>query len=211
VTLSRQLYLAILSEFEHEAVLADRFHQFKRVEELRVALEVAQQTGHYDDVPMENQEIVESKLGDQNVECSDSGEDVDVGWYTPSNVYKYSTLIFTPVGVGTNSQDVVVETTVNLLPGSTVPAVSQTLDKPLEFLKIHSESTFPSKGDLSSPNVEMLEVTSSMKMLSANTVNAGAISVTTVNKHKDGNPPKKAAPRKPWAKKAVESKIGKQL
>jgi hypothetical protein len=50
----------------------------------------------------------------------------------------------------------------------------------------------------------MLEVTSSMKMLSANTVNAGAISVTTVNKHKDGNPPKKAAPRKPWAKKAVE-------
>jgi hypothetical protein len=70
VTLSRQFYLASLAEF----VLADRFHQFKRVDELRLTLEVAQQTGHYDDVPMENQEIVESKLGDQNVECSDSGD-----------------------------------------------------------------------------------------------------------------------------------------
>jgi len=55
----------------------------------------------------------------------------------------------------------------------------------------------------------MLEVASSMKMLSANTVNAAVISVTTVNKHKDGNPPKKAAPRKPRAKKAVEKQGSK--
>jgi len=48
-----------------------------------------------------------------------------------------------------------------------------------------------------------------MKMLSANTVNAAVISVTTVNKHKDGNPPKKAAPRKPRAKKAVEKQGSK--
>jgi hypothetical protein len=80
---------------------------------------------------------------------------------------------------------VVVDTAMNLLPGSTVPAVSQMLDKPLEFLKINSRSSFPSKGDLPSPNVEMLEMASSMKMLSANTV---------------GNLPKKAAPRKPRAK-----------
>jgi hypothetical protein len=97
----------------------------------------------------------------------------------------------------------------NLLPGSTVPAVSQTLDNPFEFSKIHCESTFPSKGDLPSPNVEMLEVASSIKMLLANTVNAGAISVTTFNKHKEGNPPKKAAPRKPKAKKAVEKQGSK--
>jgi hypothetical protein len=94
---------------------------------------------------------------------------LDGGRYTPSNVYNYSTLTFTPIGVGINSQDVVVETTMNLLPGSTVPAVSRMLDNPIEFLKIHCESTFPSKGDLPSPNVEMLEVALSIKMLSANT------------------------------------------
>jgi hypothetical protein len=148
-------YLASLSELEREAVLADWFDQFKRAEELRLALEVAQQTGCYDDVAMEHQEVVESKLGDQNVERSDGGEDVDGGWYTPSTAYKYSTVTFTPIGLGTNSHDVVVETAMNLLPGSTVPAVSQMLDKPLEFLKIHSKSSYPSKGDLPSPNVEM--------------------------------------------------------
>jgi hypothetical protein len=128
-------YLASLSELEREAVLADWFDQFKRAEELRLALEVAQQTGCYDDVAMEHQEVVESKLGDQNVERSDGGEDVDGGWYTPSTAYKYSTVTFTPIGLGTNSHDVVVETAMNLLPGSTVPAVSQMLDKPLEFFE----------------------------------------------------------------------------
>jgi hypothetical protein len=116
------------------------------------------------------------------------------------------------IGVGTNSQDVVVETTVNLLPGSTVPAVSQTLDKPLEFLKIHSESTFPSKGDLSSPNVKMLEVASSMKMLSANTVNAGVISVTTVKKNiKMAIHRRKLHLEGLGQRKLLKSKIGKLL
>jgi hypothetical protein len=47
-------YLASLSELENEAVLADQFNQFKRAKELRLALEVAQQTGRYDDVAMEH-------------------------------------------------------------------------------------------------------------------------------------------------------------
>jgi len=86
-------YLASLSELEREAVLADWFDQFKRAEELRLALEVAQQTGCYDDVAMEHQEVVESKLGDQNVECSDGSENVDGGRYIPSIVYNYSTTL----------------------------------------------------------------------------------------------------------------------
>jgi hypothetical protein len=151
-------YLTSLSELEHEAVLADQFDQFKRAEELRLALEVAQQSGHYDDDTIENQDVVEGRLGDQNVEGSDRGGDADGGRYTPSNVYDYCNLSFTPIGVVTNSQDVVVETTMNLLPGSTVTAVSQMLDNPLAFLKSHTESTFPSsdvtpKGDVPVPNV----------------------------------------------------------
>jgi hypothetical protein len=96
-----------------------------------------------------------------------------------------------------------------LLPGSTVPAVSRTLEDPFAFLISHTESTFPSrdittKGDVPVPNVEMLEVADSLKMLSAITVTAGVINVVTGNVHKVGNSPKKPAARKLRAKKSGE-------
>jgi len=53
-------YLASLSELELEAVVADHFHQFKRVEELRKALEVAQQSGHYGEAPLGGEEVVKA-------------------------------------------------------------------------------------------------------------------------------------------------------
>ncbi|MFN9980641.1 MAG: hypothetical protein ACK53Y_12025, partial [bacterium] len=143
-----------MSEFEHEAVLADQFDQFKRAEELRLALEVAQQSGHYGEAPLGGEEVVKAVWEIKMLKAaSDCGGDADGGRYTPSNVYDYCNLSFTPIGVVTNSQDVVVETTMNLLPGSTVTAVSQMLDNPLAFLKSHAESTFPSsdvtpKGDV---------------------------------------------------------------
>jgi hypothetical protein len=90
-------YLASLSELELEAVVADHFHQFKRVEELRMALEVAQQSGHYGEAPLGGEEVVKAVWEIKMLKAaSDCGGDADGGRYTPSNVYDYFNLSFTP-------------------------------------------------------------------------------------------------------------------
>jgi hypothetical protein len=94
-------YLVSLSELEREAVLADWFDQFKRAEELRLALENAQQSGHYDEVLFENQEVVKGSVGNQNVGGSNHSGDADGGRYTPSNLYDYSNVSFNPIGKST--------------------------------------------------------------------------------------------------------------
>jgi hypothetical protein len=64
-------YLASLSQLECETILADWFDQFKRAEELRLALEVSQQSGDSDEVPFGNEEVAQGSVGNPNVPKGD--------------------------------------------------------------------------------------------------------------------------------------------
>ncbi len=110
-------YLDSLSELEREVVLADCFEQFKRAEELRIALSIAQCLEVCANNSVSNVEQVYDTVGYPSIGASDDGGDTVGGWYAPANMYNYPSNYFPPSAEVYPSSEIAVETTMNMLPG----------------------------------------------------------------------------------------------
>ncbi len=162
-------------------------------------------------------EQVHDTVGYPSIGASDDGGDTVGGQYTPTNLHDYPSKYFPPSAEVDPSSEIAVETTMNMLPGSTVPARATEVEETFTIMKFLPGSTVPAimtetmetvdimkimpGSTVPARTVEAMQTADLMNMLSAATVPAITAHVATNKTHKVGNLPKKPAPKRSWAAK----------
>ncbi len=105
-------------------------------------------------------------VGYPSIGASDDGGDTVGGRYTPTHVYDYPSNYFPPGAEVNPSSEIALETIMNMLPGSTVPARTSEVEETFILMKFLPGST------ISTITTEAMETVDNLKIMPGSTAPA---------------------------------------